>query len=214
MIFARMEGRNGNQMFVFATAYALAKRMGQHVFFDCVSNYENNPDGHKFVLDYFPEVNKFIDPLSDRKIKTEAHLLYGKYFANDCGHVFENSDDLSALLCSFTPDTLRVNGISNLFLHGFFQNERYFADIKDDIRTFFRFPTPDNPKSQEFIEFLRSVENPVAVTIRRGDYVTNPLRYNFLATSVPQNIIWRLFGKSNAGCRIHITYFFPMIRNG
>ena len=193
MIFARMEGRNGNQMFVFAAAYALAKRMGQRVFFDCISNYENNRINDTFTLDFFPEVRAFLDDISLRRVKTEIQHLVSKYFADDCGHIFENQKDLTQLLCSFTPATLIQNKVSHLFLHGFFQNERYFTDADGDIRRFFRFPEPPDSQNRDLYTFLKSNDNTVSVSIRRGDFVSDAEAVRLFGNNCPVQYYQKAF---------------------
>ena len=55
-------------------------------------------------------------------------------------------------------------------LQGYFQTEKYFKHIEDEIREDFTFKDDVLAPCKEMIE---DVENPVALHVRRTDYVTN-----------------------------------------
>ena len=55
-------------------------------------------------------------------------------------------------------------------LWGFFQSEKYFKDIESNIRKDFRFT--DNLVSSCW-SLIKNVDNPIALHIRRGDFVHN-----------------------------------------
>src|SRR5690606_38995840 len=67
------------------------------------------------------------------------------------------------------------------YLDGYFQSETYFQNIKEEIRERFVFPNLDKKNSEIKKQILNS-ENSVSIHIRRGDYVTNPLTYNYHGT--------------------------------
>ena len=58
----------------------------------------------------------------------------------------------------------------NVVLQGYFQTEKYFKHIEDEIRQDFTFKDAILNPCKEMME---SVENPVALHVRRTDYVTN-----------------------------------------
>ena len=55
-------------------------------------------------------------------------------------------------------------------LQGYFQTEKYFKHIEDEIRNDFTFNAGIADPCKEMIE---SVENPIALHVRRGDYIKN-----------------------------------------
>jgi len=71
----------------------------------------------------------------------------------------------------FDADALDIEG--NLLLEGYWQSEKYFADISDLIREEFTLHRPLDPKNAALAELIGSV-NSVSIHVRRGDYVTNP----------------------------------------
>jgi hypothetical protein len=56
-------------------------------------------------------------------------------------------------------------------LEGYFQSEKYFTHIKDEIKEDFTFGSEYLEPAKEMIQ---TVDNPVALHIRRTDYTTNP----------------------------------------
>jgi len=58
-------------------------------------------------------------------------------------------------------------------LYGYFQSERYFADIADKLRDNFQPRDVLGPQAQAMANAIARSEMPVSVHIRRGDYVTS-----------------------------------------
>ena len=62
-------------------------------------------------------------------------------------------------------------------LYGFFQTEKYFKHIADEVREDFSFKDEiENPCN----EMIQAVENPISLHIRRGDFLTNNANHNNL----------------------------------
>lgn len=59
------------------------------------------------------------------------------------------------------------------YLDGYWQSEKYFADIKDIIHSEFRVIYPLRGRNQELAELIRATES-FSLHVRRGDYVSNP----------------------------------------
>lgn len=70
----------------------------------------------------------------------------------------------------FDPDILNLP--DGVYLHGSWQNEKYFADISGIIRREFIVKIPQAGKDKELAELMASCES-VSLHIRRGDYVSN-----------------------------------------
>jgi len=62
-------------------------------------------------------------------------------------------------------------------LYGFFQTEKYFKHIEDEIREDFSFKDEIEGPCKEMIE---AVEEPIGLHIRRGDFLTNNANHNNL----------------------------------
>ena len=59
-----------------------------------------------------------------------------------------------------------------LYFKGFYQSERFFADIKDEVRKAFTFDSSKvNARSAELLRRLDADANAISLHIRRGDYL-------------------------------------------
>ena len=67
------------------------------------------------------------------------------------------------------PDFFALGDSVSLF--GYFQSERYFSDIADELRHYFQPRDRLGPQAQEMADTIARCELPVSVHIRRGDYV-------------------------------------------
>ena len=71
----------------------------------------------------------------------------------------------------FDPEILKVK--SPAYLIGYWQTERYFADIADTIRADFQLVEPFTADRHDLLNQIQA-STAVSVHVRRGDYVTNP----------------------------------------
>lgn len=70
----------------------------------------------------------------------------------------------------FDPDILNLP--DSVYLDGYWQSEKYFADIADIIRQEFTVKTPQKGKDKDLAELMASCES-VSLHIRRGDFVSD-----------------------------------------
>ena len=70
-----------------------------------------------------------------------------------------------------------------VYFKGFYQSERYFSEVKDEVRECFTFnPALANRSSQQMMEQIQNDPQAVSIHIRRGDYL-NPKHYDTIAVS-------------------------------
>ena len=140
-------GRLGNQMFQFAALKGIARNNG---FEYCIppSKNQNEWAEHQlfaaFKLSNTTQLNiQYID--FDRPIVGESNFGFNEKIFNEC------------------PDWVS--------LQGYFQSEKYFLHIKEEIKGDFGF-------SDEILnpcrELISGIDNPISLHIRRTDYITNP----------------------------------------
>jgi hypothetical protein len=74
------------------------------------------------------------------------------------------------------PDFNYWSGINQLegnkYLYGYWQSEKYFIELAENIREDFTFKLPLSDKNLEITELISQV-NAVSLHVRRGDYVAN-----------------------------------------
>jgi len=141
-------GRLCNQMFQYASLKGLARKIGAEII---IPNYEQAVDdgiGNMLRTELFDsfELNVQTGLLNNG----HAPIVQERFF-----HFDEE-------LFNFCPD--------HVSFHGYYQTEKYFKHIEDEIREDFIFHSEIANPCKEMIE---SVENPIALHVRRTDYVTN-----------------------------------------
>ena len=141
-------GRLGNQMFQFAALKGIARKHGYQY---CIPPSQNMDEWREHQL-FVPFKLSNVSPLNiqfiddGRPTITEGTFSFNKQLLNEC------------------PDWISVQG--------FFQSEKYFKHIEDEIRSDFIFKDEILEPCKEMISQLDS--SPIALHIRRTDYITNP----------------------------------------
>ena len=158
MITTRLHGRLGNQMFQYAAARGLAERLGVGVALD-TRNVLHRGEGVLTRVFTLPLVSPGALP-PDRH---DAPLRYGVW-----------------RLWGRRPVLRRERGLGfnaafeawgdGSYLHGYWQSERYFADVADCIRRDFTFPALADTSNAEMAAQIASGLS-ISLHVRRGDYV-------------------------------------------
>lgn len=153
MIIVKLMGGLGNQMFQYASAFALSMRHGAPLRLDH-SFLEDRSPREKFTyrsyaLDAFGIINR----LETSELKTSGPIV----------HYQEPS---------FSYDANFAKLPAHCYLEGYFQSEKYFLGQAQAIRKAFGTPPTLNSYSLHILERIKGSSQPVALHIRRGDYVT------------------------------------------
>ena len=140
-------GRLANQMFQYASLRGIAARRG-YDFGIPPSNFDDEWRSHQlfqvFELPHLPKQNiKYLDG-GNAPVAQETSFEFDQLLFDQC-----------------------PNDIS---LWGFFQSEKYFKHIEDSLREDFTFQQNILEPCKELAE---SFDNPVALHVRRTDYLTN-----------------------------------------
>lgn len=181
MIITLLKGGLGNQMFQYAMARRLALRHGTVLALDLRSLLAPAPGDsvRPFELDQFHVVAQLA-------AESDAVELSGRYKGNlqryltgvrrMTGRARFRVNCYSERSFQFSPEVLLLP--SDTYLDGFWQSERYFADVESHIRQEFRLRHPPGEESKKAAEKIKRVEA-VSLHVRRGDFITNPSAANF-----------------------------------
>jgi Glycosyl transferase family 11 len=146
-------GRLGNQMFQYAAVKGIARRKGYNY---CIPNHSQvmrDPYNFDVKIEIFhPFKLTHLQPQNIRLLdRGYAPVAEEKHFHFD------------QLLFDMCPDEISIAG--------FFQSEKYFKHIEQEIKEDFEF-------KDEILEpckdMMSSVENAIALHVRRTDYLQNP----------------------------------------
>jgi hypothetical protein len=176
MVIVKLTGGLGNQMFQYACGRSLSEIRHTKLWLDTMSFHDKsaNPDQtlRNYQLDVFNSIGKqtsasdiqsFIKPKSIlKKIPFKIRQILNPKII-----VTESNYDINI------PD----NG-SDIYLDGYFQNEKYFIDIKDILLTEFSLKEKLNKNYSEIQNQITSCDS-VSIHIRRGDYVSNEVTNNY-----------------------------------
>ncbi len=163
MIYARLFGGFGNQLFQYATARAVSIRLGVGLGLD--RRYLRQDPAHLgFALNHFA-ITAEIDPegLPPHRQHWFAHALWRAGFASPT-FLRERGLGVNANVIAAGDET---------YLHGYFQSETYFLEAADHIRSELRIMTPPSPENKTWLDRIAADERAVSVHVRRGDYVSN-----------------------------------------
>lgn len=181
MDIIRMTGGLGNQMFQYALFLKL-RSLGREVKMDDVTQYGSEHSrpimlwcfgisypraDEKEIADFTDGSMQFFQRVR-RKLRGRRSLEYG-----------EQS-------CNFDEQVLKREPA---YLTGYFQSEKYFKDIEDQVREAFSFSERIWEGNNTFLlgkikEYQKKIEGSmtVSVHIRRGDYLNNEEAYGHICT--------------------------------
>lgn len=152
-IITNLYGGVGNQMFQYAAGYAASKAANAILYVDLSAfreyktrNFELEKFG--FKINYASE--------DDIKELNKKHF-FGKTLFKDKKK-------------TFYPEILKIR--HSAYLKGYWQSEKYFGHIRDDILELFEFKNLDFIENADIIQKIRST-NSVSVNLRLGDYINN-----------------------------------------
>lgn len=175
MIRTVIQAGFGNQLFQYATGYALSQKLGQDLELDVsFFGYQAKLAPSNLRVCMLDKLNiedvRYVDSPStywQYKLKSKLpfcvpSVVNGKLVPLICEDIRNCRMDQSHLFSKVIDD--------GACLFGFWQNTIYFEPYLADIRKQF---VPNYGISQEVIELLRKIEdsNSVGVHIRRGDFV-------------------------------------------
>jgi len=159
VITARLHGRLGNQMFQYAAAAGLAARHRVPVALD-MRGAELHGEGiptRVFNLD-------LAQPIALPPLKQKSPVRYALWRATGAAPRFRREQGLGY-------NNAITGWGDGSYLHGYWQSERYFAHIEDQIRAAFTFPAFSNSQNAEMADRI-SADTAISLHVRRGDYLT------------------------------------------
>jgi len=164
MIYARLFGGLGNQLFQYAAARALSLRIGSRVGLD--RRYLPSPPHHlSYALHHFA-IQAETDPPSLPPHRTRA-LRHFAWRAGIGAPRFLRERGLGV-------NDAVLHAADETYLHGYFQSQTYFADSLAQLRQDLRIVTPPDALNAEWLDRIEVDPQAVSVHLRRGDYVAVP----------------------------------------
>jgi hypothetical protein len=185
-------GRLGNQMFQFASTVGIANRKGYDVKFpieNCSAPHMVGP----------------IDVKSGSITPVKCDLL-------DCFDVpkeyFISSSRLQ-IYSLFNEEKFEYDSNTELIpdgsaLNGYFQTEKYFLEIREEIKKIFSFKEEIVKEGNRILDQMREGKELVSIHVRRGDYTLYPDHHPTCDTSYYTKCLEEIKRVSNSDLKIVI----------
>ncbi len=171
-VIVHLMGGLGNQMFQYAAGRALAQRLGATLKLD-VSAYASDPL-RSYSLSPFNIQEQFATPAELAAIRRpyESRLAwYMQRLSRLLKLPFGWTTVQENHFRPFDPRFAIISG--HVYLVGYWQSEKYFADMQELIRSECTLKEKPDAANREMAERIAGVQA-VSLHIRRGDYVSNP----------------------------------------
>jgi len=166
MIIIQMSGGLGNQLFQYALYYKL-KKMGKEVKIDDMTSYAlDNARPVQltvFDLDYPRATKEEITLMRDSSPALKDKIRRKLHGRNLKQYIEEN----------YCYDE-KIFDLEDTYLIGYYQSEKYFSDIRNEIRELYKFRTGVlTEHTLEYEKELTDIPDAVSIHVRRGDYLNS-----------------------------------------
>lgn len=159
-------GRLGNQMFQFASLKGIARK-----------------HDYNFVI---PPKSLFGQ--KDKKVFNENCSIYDVFGDFNVEKAITNFPSIQENSLNFN-ESLFINCPDNVNLEGYFQTEKYFIHIEQEIREDFIFKTEFQESAINLLKSLGLSQETISMHIRRGDYVTSSYHHPLCTLNYYENAL-------------------------
>src|SRR5688572_638883 len=162
MIILRLRGGLGNQLFQYAAARALAEHHGTGLKLD-LYYYKKHPY-RKFDLD---KLNVPFEEASRQEVYAFTGSNPWQRFLNKRENYLRCPSVFAQPHYHFFADWFRLPAA--LYLSGYFQSEKFFAPLREQVRNWYTPRVPLDTQSSDIVAQMQQT-NSVSLHVRRGDY--------------------------------------------
>ena len=170
-ITVRISNGLGNQMFMYASALAIAKKMNRELLVDNETAFSQKKSITEFSLDIFKisseiapkhlKFNNFFGYLKRKfLIKTDFFRKNNLFYIEK-----KNRDKIS----QYQEELFNENSLTNIFLEGHLETEKYFKDIRNVILEEFKFKNIELFTKSKLLQDIQK-NNAVAICLRQNRF--------------------------------------------
>ena len=167
----RLSNNLGNQMFMYASAYAISRRLDRELLIDNESSYMTRNNFHKYNLNIF----NFTAKIASNKYKYKGFYGYLirkllkkiDIFKNKKLFYIEDKDH-NKITC-FNESYLKTSFSSDIYMEGHFECEKYFTEFTNEIKQEFTFKNHNSFLSNKYYNDIRN-SNSVCLCVRQNRF--------------------------------------------
>lgn len=157
-VISGLQGGLGNQLFQFAVARAISLRLNARMLLDDSALKLDHKRSFELGAFKFPSTLRIVSrPEGGRRGVLERW--------------FDRVEILREKHCEFDPEIVSMRPNTSLHLIGYWQTEKYFQAVANQIRSDLQFAFPPDRENQSVLEEIRAV-TAVSVHFRRGDFIS------------------------------------------
>ena len=172
MIISHLIGGLGNQMFQYAAGRSIAIKRRCEFKVD-VSDFSGYHLHQGFELEkiFNCQINLATNKDLTNMLGLQGHQKIRTFLSRSSLSWLRVKEFIVEPHFEYWPE-LRSSP-ENSYFRGYWQSEKYFLDVVNELRSDFAFKSPMTAVNLELAKKIQS-ENSVSLHIRRGDYVQNP----------------------------------------
>lgn len=182
MIIVKIHAGLGNQMFQYALYKSLI-HMDKDVRLDIDSYQHYNCHNGYELSKIFNVYESFADKRDVNKLSNERYDILTRAIRRYINPKYRNNrvthykQEISKSMYN-----KQVFDLDNVYLDGYWQSEKYFQHIREEILNDFFFKNRADINNKKYIDIINET-NSVSLHIRRGDYISNPLLKDITTTN-------------------------------
>ena len=171
-LIIRISNGLGNQLFMYASAYGMSKKLNRKLLIDNESSFKSTKNISDYLLNNF---NITSEIASDRyKFKSLYGYLKRKFllktdlFRKKKFFYIEKKN--LKKITNYNDDFLNKFFNNNMYVEGYFESEKYFFNYKNSLLNEFKFKNPDIYQNNLYFNNITK-SNSVALCIRQNRYI-------------------------------------------
>ena len=171
-LIIRISNGLGNQLFMYASAYAMSKELGRKLLIDNESSFYSNKNISFYLLNNFNITSEIAS--DNKKFKSLYGYLKRKFLLktdlfrrNKLFYIEKKNIDK---ITNYNDDFKNKFFDNNMYVEGYFESEKYFLNYKKSLSNEFKFKNPDIYKNNLYFDNI-SKSNSVALCIRQNRFI-------------------------------------------
>ena len=204
-LILRLSNEIGNQMFMYAAAFSISKKMNRNLLIDNETAYLSRKNISNYGLNNFHITAKISN--DNYKFKNFKGYLERKFLKKiDFLRTFKkfyvekkNKDKIT----KFDIEFIKKNFSDNLFLEGHFESEKYFAHLREDLLKEFDFIDKDR---FNYLSIFNDINKPnsVGICLRQNRFNEGKGKLNIENVNKSKNFVEEQISYINKA--VHFLY--------